>query len=441
MRSSESDTGAGWLRGILIVSLVLRLAAVPLVHSSSYLSDEREYILIAQTLLGEGEFVDSNGFRSVRAPLFPFFLAGIFGVSGGSVALAHVAGCLLGVAGVLLVHALALRLWNDRRSALVAAALAGFHPSLVIYSTLLLTESLYIVLLLAALVMAHDFEARPSWRRAVGLGVLAGLASLTRPVFLGYFPVLLALIALRGRAAGRRWLVLSFLAWGVVIAPWTIRNVLLHGELVIVGSGAGSSLLTGNNPYATGTWRVEPGYEEWLTARMAERGVNDVASLSETELGHLSGAIALDYIRKNPARAAELALTKTHIFWIYPVAHTDAPGALQAGVVAFDALLWVAVVLGAVGGRGAKRWLVILAASALFFWMAQALLHSEARFRLPLVPLMAVVAGEGLRVFADPVLRRAAIARRGARALLGGGVLVVASAYGWTAYMVITGVI
>lgn len=441
MRSPESDTGAGWLRGILIASLVLRLAAVPLVHSSSYLSDEREYIQIAQRLLGEGEFVDSNGFRSVRAPLFPFFLAGIFGVSGGSVALAHVAGCLLGVAGVLLVHALALRLWNNRRSALVAAALAAFHPSLVIYSTLLLTESLYIVLLLAALIMAHDLEASPGGRRAVGLGVLAGLASLTRPVFLGYFPLLLALVAWRGGSAARRWLALSILAWGLVIAPWTIRNVLLHGELVIVGSGAGSSLLTGNNPYATGTWRVEPGYEQWFAARMAERGVDDAATLTETALGHLSGAIALDYIRDNPARAAELALRKTHIFWVYPVAHTDMPGALQAGVVASDMLLCFAVVLGVAGGRGAKRWLLILAASAIFFWMAQALLHSEARFRLPLVPLMAVVAGEGLRVFANPALRRAAISLRGARALLGGGMLVVAAAYGWTAYMVITGVI
>jgi hypothetical protein len=439
MTDLAADRGAAYLKGILLVSLVVRLAAVPLVHATSYLSDETEYIEIARGILEKGEFADSNGDRSVRAPLYPFFLSGVFTLSGGSVALAHVAGCLLGVAGVFFVFALAHRIWNDMKSALVAAAIAGLHPSLVIYSTLLLTETLYLVLLMGALVTAYDLEAGPSRGRAAGLGALAGLASLTRPVFLGFFPLLLLLLAARRGGVGKRYLALALAAWVVVLAPWTFRNTLLHGDLVIVGSGGGSSLLTGNNPFATGTWRNEPGFDPWLRERMADRGAGDPDTLSETQRAHLSGEIALEYMGQNPARAAELALKKSHIFWVYPVSHSDQGGALQATLVTFDIALWVGVLLGLAAGRQGGRWLIVIGAAACFFWLAQALLHSEARFRLPLVPLLALVAGEGLRVFADGTLRARALARPGARALLASGGVILAAVYGWTAYMAFTG--
>jgi len=436
--SGPNRDQTSWLRGILLAALVLRLMAVPFVHGKGYVSDEREYILMAQRITSGGGFVDSNGFHSVRAPLYPMVLAAVFAVSGGSVALAHVVGCLLGTLAVYLGYLLALRVWDDPKSALFAAGVLAFLPSLVIYSTLLLTETLYIVLFLAAFLAAGHCLRQPNVISAAILGGCAGFASLTRPVFFGFVPIMLVILLRMGGRTLLRALGVATVAWIVVLAPWTARNFALLGEFVPVASGAGNSFLTGNNPFATGTWRVEPGFEKWFDSRLREKGVQDPGRLSETERSRISSSIALDYVRTEPMRTLSLALKKSHIFWVYPATQTDSDLAVQGAAVVGDVVLLGLFVLGCIDARVKRGTFPLMVAAMLFFWIVQVILHSEARFRLPLVTLLAVVAGHGLRSLLEKDQRDLVLRGRRAKLRLATGLAAIAVVYGYTTWMVFT---
>lgn len=391
-----SALNSRYIFAILSLALVVRIAAVPAVHRVQYTSDEREYLHMARQILERGEFEDSNGDRAVRAPLFPFLLSGLLFVSNDGLILPHLVGCVLGTLIVALVYVLAMQIWADHRGALCASLIAALYPGLIVYSALLQTETLYIALFLLAFICFYALLRSLRLSLAVLCGVACGLAALTRPVFAGFIPVLLLILLWEQRERLRLALPaagLMLAASVLTILPWTLRNTALLGSVVPIASGGGSSLLTGNNPYASGTWRAREGFEAWFQRQASERGVPDVSALNESARSTLSAKIAQDYIASHPVGTFLLAAKKTYIFWVYPILHTDSYVPMQAVAVGSDAFLLMACVLGAVGMGFLKTRLLPVWAAVLFFWLVQAVLHSESRFRLPIIPLLAILAG------------------------------------------------
>ena len=429
---------------ILGTAFIVRLIAVPLAHATRYTSDEREYMFIAKQLLDQGVVRDSNGDRAIRAPLFPFLLAGILALTPTSLLLAHIIGCLLGTAVVGLTYGLAMRIWTDETGALIAAGIAALYPGLVIYSALLQTESLYIVFFLLALMIAYRLQESPRTVLAICFGVCCGAAALTRAVFAGFIPILLVLIIWDWRANRQTMVRIAFLgllAVVLTIAPWTVRNARVLHAFVPVASGGGNALLTGNNPFATGTYRTGVEFETWFDDEARRRGVENPEELSETERSGLSAAVAWSFIFGHPVDALALAAKKTHIFWFYPITHTDSDVELHLLAVGSDAVLFMASVLGFLSVWFLRRRLIIPVAAVVFFWLVQTVLHAEARFRLPLIPLLALPAGWGVRILSDPERRRVLFADQRFRrsVLVCAGLL--AAVYGFTGYLFLRGVI
>jgi hypothetical protein len=213
----------------------------------------------------------------------------------------------------------------------------------------------------------------------------------------------------------------------------------MHGSWIPVSSGGGGSLLTGNNPYATGTWRNEDGFEQWFSESVRKRGISDPDSLGEVERNRLSGVMAMEYIRDHPLRTLGLGLKKSHIFWIYPITHSDSYLPVQAVAVGADAVLLLGAALGAAAGWKRRRQLLPLFLAMAFFWIVQVVLHAEARFRLPIVPILGVLFGYGALVYRNGL--RGALATPGERiafSLSAAGILAV---YGFTGWMFLRGVI
>ncbi len=132
---------------VVFVALVVRLIAVPLAHAHGYyMSDERQYVNMAHRVLDGQGFISDNGELSTIAPLYIFMLAGIFKVLGPSLVVPHVLGCILGTIMVILVALLSLHVFENKSAALMAAGVAAIYPSFVIYSGLLVTETLYVAL-------------------------------------------------------------------------------------------------------------------------------------------------------------------------------------------------------------------------------------------------------------------------------------------------------
>ncbi len=241
--------------------MVLRLAFALLYWVDKPLThDEREYLALARSVAaGRGftyEPAEPAGTSQQfgRAPGYPLFLA-ILGVPDSDVRTptrVKVAQSLLGAAVVWLV---ALIAWRTRgsRAAVAAAAIAAVYPPLVWMCAYALSETLFSLVALAAVAVLDAAMLRARLHRAgaagvIGAGLLAGGATLVRPVMLFFLPLALLWI-LRRRAA----LAVAFLAAALaVILPWTARNYRVYDRFVLVASEGGVTFWTGNHPLARG---------------------------------------------------------------------------------------------------------------------------------------------------------------------------------------------
>ncbi len=446
------------LAGILIFAFLVRFLAVPVIHQSGSTSDEREYAYIAKNLLAGDGFVDSNGTRSVRAPLFPFALAGLLLLDGGTLTLGYLLNVLSGTLAVGLVYLLTGAAGGNRNASRSAAGLAAIFPGLIIYSTLLQTEALYLVFFLTAILLATLLARTPTIGRGAAFGLVGGLAGLTRAVFVPFFPLLLLAAAL-GRVVKGKWNLSGFavalLAFVLILLPWGIRNYSLHGRVIPVSTFTGPSLLLGNNPYSHGTTRLAEGFDEWFEQKLEDRTGKGKEELSEAAWSETSADIALEYIREHPRKWASNLLRKAQVMTVFPITNSDSDVPLQMLAVGAEAFLLLAAVLGLltpltlerrrvqVGDTPgdavyrlkahASRTLALLACVVAAFLILHTLLHAEARYRLPLVPLLCTMAGIGLASPGTGTNRWSTWSqqRRLALALLWVAIIVVYGVTGW----------
>jgi len=224
---------ARWLAGILVLALALRLILfLSLVRTpQAFLqSDAGSYDQLAANLVSRGVFSDLDRPPytpdAFRTPLYPLFLAGIYWVAGRSYAAVVLVQCLLSLATVYLVYRLG-RLVSGVTAGLAAALIAACDAGQIIHANLLLTETLYTFLLVSALLPLWWLVSGGRLRLAVVVGLLLGLGTLCRPVAI-YLPIALAAFvtlalaaSLRRRAAAAG---LLLLAYGLTLAPWLARN-------------------------------------------------------------------------------------------------------------------------------------------------------------------------------------------------------------------------
>jgi hypothetical protein len=429
---------------IIVFATVVRLSAVFLIHSNGYyLTDERQYVHMAQRILDGQGFMSENGERSTIAPLYVFSLASVFSIFGNSLVVPHVIGCLLGIIIVILGYAISLELFQTERVALLTAGVCAIYPSLVIYSGLLVTETLYIVLFQLALLVSLKMIKTMTVGMGVFLGIVAALATLTRAVFFGFFPILLTVVWWMRKEQlrhGAKPLILALLVWSCVLLPWTIRNYNVHHAFVPVSTGGGKVLLAGNNPFAPKSFRAV-GFDEWLKHQALERGVGDLNALPELELFSVYKSIALDFMVSHPFETLRLAAQKMHIFWVYPIAHSDSNIPVQMFVTGADVLLYLGAAIGLAACWQDRKRLTPLFAAIGFFCVVQVVLHSEARFRLPIVPFLCILCGYAIFVLTERGRRKEFMMLRSRMIGLAVGIGSIILIYGYTGVLFLTGIV
>jgi tetratricopeptide (TPR) repeat protein len=198
------------------------------------------------------------------APLYIYFLGIVFKLSGDSLMAARAAQILLGTAGVVLL-ALSVRRWFGARAAWIAGALASGCGVIAFFEVLILPAALDPFLtaldlfLIARAVDDRDIaravddrgDGREGGRARdwVFAGAALGVHALNRPHVAFVIAGLTALIVWR-----RHWRPAALLAGAalVVIAPVTLRNVVVGDRFAFIATNAGVNVLMGNGPEATG---------------------------------------------------------------------------------------------------------------------------------------------------------------------------------------------
>jgi len=186
-----------------------------------------------RNLLLHGQFFSGGVPELERTPGYALFLALLRGAGPLAAILAQV---LLSAASVLLVWRIARAVFTDERTALVAAWLFAFEPLSVLYSVLLLSETLFLTLFLLSLERLAEFLQSHRLRTLAAAGLWLAAATFVRPVTY-YLPLALAagLLAVLARVHGLRpglyWkapavLLLSTVPW---LAAWQMRNYVETG--------------------------------------------------------------------------------------------------------------------------------------------------------------------------------------------------------------------
>jgi arylsulfatase A-like enzyme/4-amino-4-deoxy-L-arabinose transferase-like glycosyltransferase len=331
---------------------------------------------------------------------------------------------LLGTLLVALCAALAGLLF-DGRSALLSAALACAYPTFVAGSGYLWSETLFSVLLTAALVGVVAWWRNPRVWVALSAGACFGLAGLTREI-----GVLVAGAAVawwiasappgrRSRAAAHGALLLA--AAVVVILPWSLRNQRELGRLVPVSTVGWMGLREGNTLAPDGLQR------DWDAIR--EFRLRYVAIPDELERMDMARGEAAQLIRDAQPGwlPRKLVINLGQLFGpgsdLLTKVFRGAYGELGAGtrwaLLLATAGAWtlvlVAGVFGAATAPGRARRML-----PLFLFAPLLLVHVVAnafpKYRVPLVPVLIAYASHALLARPEP-----------SRAGAAGRVLVVAA--------------
>lgn len=157
--------------------------------------------------------------------------------------------CPLDFASIVVIGLIGRHLGGNR-CGLIGASIAALYPSFWIQDGRLLSEPLAILLIALVIWTSYVFIERPTVLRAVTLGVLCGLAALTRSELLILAPSLLVPLALfrpGARIASRiQWAVAGGLAAVIVVSPWVMYNNGRFKERVTFTTNFGATLAMAN---------------------------------------------------------------------------------------------------------------------------------------------------------------------------------------------------
>src|SRR4051812_37395151 len=113
---------------VLAIALAVRVAQIAATRHWRPVSDPADYVRHAISIAhGHGmadSFLPGGGPSALRPPAYPYFLGGVFAVSGDSFTAGRVAAALLGVVAGFLIGLIAQQLWS-RPAAFVAMALSA----------------------------------------------------------------------------------------------------------------------------------------------------------------------------------------------------------------------------------------------------------------------------------------------------------------------------
>ncbi|HOD52201.1 MAG TPA: glycosyltransferase family 39 protein [Candidatus Hydrogenedentes bacterium] len=398
-----------FLLGVYVLALAPRLAFVLALGRSPLGVDEVEYDMIARSL------VDGKGYAwylglatAFRPPGYPFFLAGIYLLLGKSFYYARLVQAFIAAAHPLATYAVCRPIFG-RRAARLSAVFVALYVPLILYSLGLLTENIFIPLVLLALWFTLRIPEKGLLRGAAPAAILYGAAILVRPSLTFFMPLVVAWILLATRD-WKRTVVSGAVMAAIVLAmvtPWSVRNYKVTGQFVYLDTLTGYNLYIGYREDADGSFDMDAATE---MAYMLRDKVLRKEAESDVIMHNWGKARAMEFIRAHPYRALALVPLKIAHFWslehrmfIFAYSYNYIGELSPLMLTLFFivllspyAFLALFAVVGAVFGRrkGPGLWLLLLLLG--YYTALHAAVFGEARLHFPLVPVLAMLAAAGV---------------------------------------------
>ena len=354
-----------------------------------------------------------------RVPLFPAQIAVFYAIIGDHVDAARSWAVASNVVVSAMTAAMVAGLgsaWAGRRVGMAAGLLLATDLTSIAYSAMLLSETLFTLLLVVGTLAMARYARQPRVRNAALVGVLLGLATLTRPIGvflpLALMPSFLVAHPLRRWPVGLRDAGLCLVVMALVVGPWTLRgrtgggadavttqaaiNAYFHRGALIEGA------ISGRDPEEVRTdleaqFAREAAANGWTEEErvrvMQDRAMNLIRAHPWLYLRLQAQGMLKVLAPDTDAIFDTLGLRATAddkpVRWVYW---------LWAGLGMVQlALMYALASVGVVALARERRWFVatVLLAPAAYL-LISAGPEAYARFRPPLMPAIAIMAAFGL---------------------------------------------
>ena len=339
---------------LLGVTFALRLYAMLMAEGIA--NDSAAYGFMARYFL-KGDFI--KGLAIPGHPLYPLLMS-LFSLDSTRVEMAgRLLSLFFGTITILPLFYL-VKEAVGKKEAVFSALFYSFHPYLVTYSGMLLTEATYWgLLVLSVYFFWTGLRKEKVWRMMLS-GVFLGLAYLTRPEGIGY--------------------VLVYLIWAVVegglAKKWFKRSIFI-GVLIL-------TVFIFVLPY---TIYIHQETGKWLISKKAVAVQSDLLKESPEEADPLIG------IEQNKPVKGD-----SKIVWITRNIIQYLPSVTYRYLRAYHFSLWLFLFFGLIRVRRKVIGYELFVASLVLFHLVSlsTFLPSAIRFSIPVIPLSLLWAGTGL---------------------------------------------
>jgi thioredoxin-like negative regulator of GroEL len=397
--------------------LLVRLFVLGRLAGSAFLlptrGDMHFYDDWAQKVVG-GQLTDHHAFYGL--PGYAYLLAGLYKLCGYGPYVPELLQALLDAGTALLLYKISVALApqpNGRRgqiAGLMAAAAWAFCVPAQTYDAVLMPTAWFIFVFWFILWRIIKSESAPDWWEALLLGLLVGLTATAIATILFLIPLLVCAIGLKPAIPARshfRIIGCALVLLGIAIgtSPCWLHNYFIARDRVFLSAHSGINFWIGNNPDANGYPRFPPGLRAGQAAMLQDS--IDVAEsvaghpLKRGEVSQYWSAKARDYIADHPLAWLRLLGLKLRNFWsafqyddLSIITNMREQGVTFPGIY-FGLLAALALPAMILTWNTARlgRWIT----GAIFLQMLALLpVFTTERYRLPIVPGLAVFAAFGL---------------------------------------------
>lgn len=222
---------------LIVLAVTVRLAwffyISGISHLNFFFTDSLGYQQLAENILNGNPYsLDGKDpfYPDVfRTPLLPLVIA----LCNANEKIFILLQVFLSVLTVIITYRFALRISGHKNIAFIAGLLIAIDVPSVVFSNMIMTETLYTLLLLAAVYHLFNWKEKSSRKYLLLSSVFFGLAALTRPI--GIFLPLFALPLLWQINKGNilsllKENILFLLPFGILTGSWIIRNYIVFGS-------------------------------------------------------------------------------------------------------------------------------------------------------------------------------------------------------------------
>ena len=439
---SLPGTFRGRLGLIVGLGLVVRLAHVLLVSHDNPLSGDAAGYHLAANLFADGmgfpepirhffggidEVTLGNGSVAVvetpighleptagHPPVWTIVMGTFAFLGATTVGQQQVISALLGLPAIVLMGLLGRRLRSERLG-LLSASITATYAFVWINDGLIVSETAAIAAAAACMLAGVSFWQEPSRRRAMVLGLVGGIAALTRSELILFLPIVAAVMLIRSPLPWRERAVRYGICGCVALAlclPWFVRNSLVFDAPVLFSNGAGTVLVQTNcdDTY----YGSDIGYWSLQCGQPAPYGPNGEL-LDEYERDVVVRERATDYIAQNRGRLASAVIPARigRMWGLYePIGqlrrdvHADRRS-FAVSVLGFAQFLLLvpAAVAGAVVVRRSRGPLLVLLAWVPIATLTAASAFGNTRYRTAAETSLVILAAVAIDVFTDRLQR------------------------------------